>query len=196
VISYLLAHPDTSQIEIARELNTSADLVNHVTKELEFPGIVEQKSRGHLELKDPLRLLEALSVERPLSKLLLARIRTEQSDVHVVERAMADGRSAGDYALTAFSALARYTQYYITYPTIHVYADRPGDIAKGIRPGRGDVAVDVLRPDSEAILHNARELEGVRVVEPIQAVIDLFCLGGPGRDGALKLYHQITEGKS
>ena len=138
-------------------------------------------------------MLEALSVERPLSKLLLVRIRTEESDAHAVELAISKLRSAGNYALTAFSALARYTQYYIAYPTIHLYADRPQDVASGIRPGRGDVAVNILRPDSETELGNARELEGVHVVEPIQTVIDLFCLGGPGRDGALKLYHQITE---
>jgi len=97
------------------------------------------------------------------------------------------------YALTAFSALARYTQYYITYPTIHVYADQPQHFAKGIRPGRGDVTVNVLRTDSEAILRNAKEFDRIRVVEPIQVVIDLFCLGGPGRDGAIRLYQQITE---
>jgi len=168
-------------------------LVNHVTKELEFPGIAEQRSRGHLELKDPIRLLEALSVERPLSKLQSEEIRTEESDIHVVERTIADARSAGNYALTAFSALARYTQYYISYPTIHVYTDNPQNLAKGIRPGRGDVTVNVLRPDSETILLNAKKLDGIRVVEPIQTVIDLFGLGGPGRDGAIRLYQQITE---
>ncbi len=193
VISYLLAHPNTSQVQISRELNASRDLVNHVTKELEFPGIAEQKSRGHLELKDPIRLLEALSVERPLSKLLLETIRTEETDIRTVERMIADARSAGGYAFTTFSALGRYTQYYIAYPTIHVYAEHPHDLARRITPGRGDVTVNVLRPDSETIFHNANEMDKVRVVEPIQAVIDLFCLGGPGRDGAIKLYEQITE---
>jgi len=83
------------------------------------------KARWHLTLEDPVRLLEALSVERPLSKLLVARILTEESDAHVVELAISKLRSAGNYALTTFSAFARYTQYYIAYPMIHVHADRP-----------------------------------------------------------------------
>lgn len=193
VVSYLLAHPKTSQIQIARELGTSVDLVNHVTKELELPGIAEQKSRGHLELKDPIRLLEALSIERPLSKLLLETTRTEEMDTHAAEQSIADARSIGSYALTTFSALARYTQYYVAYPTIHVYVEDLEGFTRAIRPGRGDVAVNVLRPDSDVIFQNAREVDSMRVVEPIQVVIDLFCLGGPGRDGAIKLYEQTTE---
>ena len=90
-------------------------------------------------------------------------------------------------------ALARYVQYYVAYPTIHVYSDHPQQFAKRITPGRGDVTVNVLRPDLETILHNAKEIDKILVVEPIQAVIDLFCLGGPGRDGAIRLYQQITE---
>ena len=31
------------------------------------------------------------------------------------------------------------------------------------------------------------------LVEPIQVVIDLFCLGGAGRDGAVKLYENLTQ---
>ncbi|MGI0080542.1 MAG: hypothetical protein ACRECH_13075 [Nitrososphaerales archaeon] len=31
------------------------------------------------------------------------------------------------------------------------------------------------------------------LVELIQVVIDLFCLGGAGRDGAMKLYWSLTK---
>jgi hypothetical protein len=36
-------------------------------------------------------------------------------------------------------------------------------------------------------------MKDAMVVEPVQIVIDLFCLSGPGRDGAMKLYKEITE---
>lgn len=193
VVSYLLAHPHTSQIEISKKLNVSRDLASHVTKELEYPGIAEQKSRGHLELKDPLRLLEALSVERPLSKLLIGTVRTEESEVRNVEGMIAKQSSPRSYAFTAFSALTKYLEYYITYPAVHVYSTAPNELMNRISPGNGDVTVNVFKSDSKVIFDNARTIGEVRVVEPVQAVIDMFGLGGPGRDGAMKLYQMISQ---
>ena len=191
-VSYLLAHPNTSQVEISRKVGASRDLVNYVVRDLQTLGIVRQQSRGHLELRDPLRLLDALSIQRPLSRLVIEEIRTEQSEISRAEK-MVKSAARGDYALTCFSALSKYIEYYITYPTVHVYSGSPDELQKALIRGRGDVVVQVLRPDSELIFKNARKLRDLKVVEPIQAVIDLFCLGGPGRDGAVKLYQSLTE---
>jgi biotin operon repressor len=194
IISYFLAHPQSSQIEISRKTRTSRNLVNHVVNALKSPGIATQKSKGHLELSDPLRLLEVLSTERPLIKLVVKDIRTEESKVSMVERLVRNAAvNGGLYAFTAFSALSRHIEYYITYPTVHVYSEKPTQIADQIPAGRGDVTIQILKPDSESIFQNARLLDGTMVVEPIQIVIDLFCLSGAGRDGAMRLYKEITK---
>ena len=194
VVAYLLAHPKTSQIEISTRAGVSRNLVNHVINELEAPGVVTQRARRHLELTDSLRLLEVLSTERPLSRLVESEVRTDESEVSKVERIVRKAAAhEGRYALTAFSALAKYLEYYITYPTVHVYSQKPLELSGKIPKGRGDVTVQVLRPDSELIQKNARRIGGFALVEPIQVVIDLFCLGGSGRDGAIKLYEEIKE---
>jgi Mn-dependent DtxR family transcriptional regulator len=194
VVAYLLAHPKTSQIEISRRAGVSKNLVNHVINELEAPGVATQRAKGHLELTDSLRLLEVLSTERPLSRLVESEVRTEESEVSKVERMVRNASAhAGEYALTAFSALAKYVEYYITYPTVHVYSQKPLELSGRIPKGRGDVTVQVLRPDSELIQKNARRTRQFTLVEPVQVVIDLFCLGGSGRDGAIKLYEEIKE---
>ena len=194
VVAYLLAHPKTSQIEISRRAGVSRNLVNHVINELEAPGVATQRAKGHLELTDSLRLLEVLSTERPLSRLVESGVRTEESEVSNVEKMVRNAAAhEGRYALTAFSALARYVEYYITYPTVHVYSQKPLELSGRIPKGRGDVTVQVLRPDSDLILKNARRIGGFALVEPVQVVIDLFCLGGSGRDGAIKLYEETRE---
>ena len=194
VVAYLLAHPKTSQIEISRKAGVSRNLVNHVINELEAPGVAAQRAKGHLELSDPLRLLEVLSTERPLSRLVESEVRTEESEVSKVERMVRNvAAHKGRYALTAFSALAKYVEYYITYPTVHVYSKKPLELLDRIPRGRGDVTVQVLGPDSELILKNARRISGFALVEPVQVVIDLFCLGGSGRDGAMKLYEEMKK---
>jgi biotin operon repressor len=197
IVSYLLANPSTSQIKISRSVEVSRDLVNHVVQSLEGPGIVLQEKREHLELKEPLRLLEALSIERPLSRLVVEEIRTDQSEVSKVERMVRNwsvhSQRAGLYALTCFSALSKYTAYYISYPSVHVYSSDPEELSKGLVHGRGDIIVHVLRPDSDLIFRNTRLVKDLAIVEPIQVVVDLFCLGGAGRDGAMKLYQSLTE---
>jgi biotin operon repressor len=194
VVAYLLAHPKTSQIEISTRAGVSRNLVNHVISELEAPGVVTQRAKGHLELSDSLRLLDVLSTERPLSRLVESEVRTEESEVPKVERMIRkSAANEGGYTLTAFSALARYLEYYITYPTVHVYSQEPLELSGRIPNGRGDVTVQVLTPDSEVILKNARRIQGFALVEPVQVVIDLFCLGGSGRDGAIKLYEEIRK---
>ncbi|MCL5316765.1 MAG: hypothetical protein M1503_00665 [Thaumarchaeota archaeon] len=194
VVAYLLAHKQSSQIEISRKVGASRNLVNHVVKDLEAPGIVAQRAKGHLELKDPLRLLEALSIERPLSRLVVKEIRTEESEVSKVEKLVRNAAvHDGTYALTAFSALTKYIQSSITYPMVHVYSDKPLELAHQIPEGRGDVTVQILRPDSVGILRNARQVKGFNIAEPVQAVIDLFCGGAAGRDGAMKLYAATTD---
>ena len=195
IVTYILSHPQTSQVEISRIVGVSTNLVNYVVSALETPGLLAQRMKEHLELLDPLRLLEAISLERPLSKLVESEVRTEESEPSKVERMVRNAavHGKGKYALTAFSALTKYTEYYITYPSVHVYSDKPLELAKRITKGRGDVAVQILRPDSELILKEV-ELRGeLEVVQPIQVVIDLFCLGGPGRDGAVKLYQQMMQ---
>jgi biotin operon repressor len=194
VVAYLLAHPKTSQIEISTRAGVSRNLVNHVISELEAPGVVTQRAKGHLELSDSLRLLDVLSTERPLSRLVESEVRTEESEVPKVERMIRkSAANEGGYTLTAFSALARYLEYYITYPTVHVYSQEPLELTGRIPNGRGDVTVQILTPDSELILKNARRIQGFALVEPVQVVIDLFCLGGSGRDGATKLYEEIRK---
>jgi hypothetical protein len=195
VVAYVLSHPRTSQIEVSRNAGVSRNLVNHIVGELEAPGVVAQRSKGHLELTDPLRLLEVLSMERPLSRLVEAEVRTEESDVAKVEKMVRDAavHETGLYALTAFSALAKYVEYYIAYPSVHVYSQNPLELAEAIPKGRGDVTVQVLRPDSELILNNAEREGELALVEPVQVVIDLFCLEGPGRDGAVKLYEKMRQ---
>lgn len=194
VVEYLLAHPSTSQAEISVKTGASRNLVNHVVKQLELPGLVEQKGRLNLRLVDPLRLLEDMSIQRPLSSLLVESVRTEESQVSEAEKMVRSAAAhTGAYALTTFAALSKYTEYYIGYPTIHVYCERPAQVVNKLTPGRGDVAVQVLRPDFGIILGNTRRLKGFSVVEPVQVAVDLFGLGGPGRDGAMKLYKEITK---
>lgn len=107
----------------------------------------------------------------------------------------ASAHGTGKYAFAAFSALSKYIEYYISYPAVHVYSTDVSELVGEIPKGRGDTALHVLGVDFEIILKKAWLKGEFAVVGPIQVVVDLFGLEGAGRDGAMKLYVQIVEGK-
>lgn len=53
--------------------------------------------------------------------------------------------------------------------------------------------MDLFVPDYPFIFEDIRKISGFNVVDPIQVVIDLFCLGSAGRDAATKLYERIRS---
>jgi len=191
----ILQNPVTSQLDIARKTNVSTSMVSYLVRDLVAKGIISQFGKEKLRLEEPLTLLEALAFQRPLYKLIEEEFRTEESNIGLVEKQIeiTSKNLEARYALTCFSALTKYIQYYITYPTVHLYSDKPKDLKQNIIEGRGAVNVQVLKPDSRTIFQDASTKNNVWIVDPIQTVIDLFSLGGVGRDGAMKLYKETTN---
>ena len=62
-----------------------------------------------------------------------------------------------------------------------IYADDPGDVARGLGLREADTGANVLiaAPAFEVVFDRAQVYEGVNTVAPSQAVVDL--LTGPGR---------------
>jgi DNA-binding Lrp family transcriptional regulator len=198
IVKYILENPDTSQIDIARNLHVSKAMVSYVSRDLADRGVLSQYGKARMKLRDPLKLLEAIAFERPLLRLKVDDFRTEYSDIKTVEETIgrAATKSVTNYAFTCYSALSKYLKYYLTYPTVHVYSDNPNELRRYTEDGRGDVNLVLLKPDLKTILQSAIDKQGLKTVTRIQTVIDLFCLGGAGRDGAIKLYEMTPNVES
>jgi hypothetical protein len=189
VVTYLLTHPTTTQLETSRQAGVSIGWVNAVIKTLEDNHVIRRGKKSRLELVDPISLLDALAWERPLSRLRKTATPLEISNPQEAETALAEIclKSKTRYALTGFAGLSRYLAYHIGYPTIHAYAAE-NLIAESLPKGRGAVTIELFNPDYPSIFGHAQSHDGFSVVEPIQVVIDLYCLGSAGRDAAMKLY--------
>jgi hypothetical protein len=198
IVQYILENPNSSQIDIVKRLDVSKGMVSNVSRDLVDRGVLSQHGKEQMKLKDPLKLLEALAFERPLVRLKVDDIRTEYSDLKTAEETIvhAATKSKTNYALTCFSALSKYLKYYLAYPTVHLYSDNPEELRHRTIEGRGDINVVLLKPDLKTILQSALGKQGLRTVTRIQTVIDLFCLGGAGRDGAIKLYEMTPSVES
>ncbi len=196
IILFLLATISSSQTEISRFTGASKSQVNRLVNNLIDAGVLRYVKNHLLEVSDPIRLLDKIAFERPLSKLVRKEIQLEYSEVDRVEDAIRQtcAHSKIKYALTCFSALNKYYQYHITYPTVHVYTNEQTELENKLPLGRGAVLVQMLVPDHEVIMQTARVKGGFILVDPVQVIIDLFCVGSIGRDGAIKLWEVVKSG--
>lgn len=196
IILFLLAMIRSNQTEISRFTSASKSQVNRLVNNLIAVGVLRRVSNRLLEVSDPIRLLDKVAFERPLSKLVRKEIQLEYSEVNRVEDAIRKTceRSKIKYAFTCFSALDKYYRYHITYPTVHVYTNEHTELENKLPLGKGAVLVQMLVPDHEIIMQTARVKGDFVIVDPVQVVIDLFCLGSIGRDGAIKLWEVVKSG--
>ena len=193
VVEHLLEHPETSQLELSKKTGVALGLVNKIINYLYDLNIVYKRSRGCV-LRDPVRLLEKISFERPLKRLEAATLRLPTTSIDETEAVINDAchRNNIDYALTSFSGLRRYYEYHISYPHIHAYTSDP-ELERKIERGEGAIPVTLLNPDRPEILADSREIDGLRACDRIQIVVDLFS-GGYGRDAAVKFLEVIQHG--
>jgi len=192
---YLLENPITYQRQIHRDLEISIGWINKVANSLYEAGITKKGKWRRIELEDPYALLDILSWHRPLQRLIKATVRLELTEIANAEKNLREIclKAQLDYALTAFSGLSRYLAYYITFPTIHTYTNNPKQLSQLLPKGRGPITTEILSPDYPDILKNTRNINNFNTVDPIQIVIDLFCLGSAGRDAATKLYEMTRN---
>jgi len=195
IAKYLLENPITYQRQIHRDLEISIGWINKVVNSLYEAGITKKGKWRRIELEDPYALLDILSWHRPLQRLIKATVRLELTEIANAEKNLREIclKAQLDYALTAFSGLSRYLAYYITFPTIHAYTNNPKQLSQLLPKGRGPITTEILSPDYPDILKNIKNINNFNTVDPIQVVIDLFCLGSAGRDAATKLYEMTRN---
>jgi len=195
IAKYLLENPIIHQRQIHRDLGISIGWINKVVNSLYEAKIAKKGKRRRIELEDPYALLDLLSYQRPLQRLIQATVRLEITDIKLAEKKLKEicDKNQLNYALTVFSGLSRYLAYYITFPTIHTYINNPKQLSQQLPKGRGPITIEILEPDYPDILRNAKDVNNFHVADPTQVIIDLFCLGSAGRDAATKLYEKIKN---
>lgn len=193
VIRFLLEHPVSSQLEISRKTEVALGYVNKIVNYLYDINIVAKKSRRCI-LREPIRLLELISFERPLKWLEVASFRLPTTSIIKSEELIGNicKKHQVGYAFTVFSGLRRYFEYHISYPSVHVYVDDE-EVVERIERGEGAVPIILLKPDRPDILAGSSEIEGYGVCDRIQIIVDLFS-GGLGRDAAMKFLEVIQRG--
>jgi len=97
-------------------------------------------------------------------------------------------------AFTSFTAGAIYTNYSVRYDSVYLYLQRE-DFKKfsntfATNESSG-IKIHLYRPD-RSLWDDTRMLQGIPVVSPAQALLDLAGLGYSGRDLALRVVENLA----
>jgi hypothetical protein len=193
VVKYLLAHTEASQLEISQNAHVALGHVNKIVNYLSSLGVVRKKSRS-AQLRNPVRLLEIISSDRPFNKLEYVLVRTSRRTIEENEHMVCEACSNANitYGFTMFSGLRRFYEYHIAYPYVHAYVSDI-DVEDNIEHGEGPVQIFLLNPDKKYILANSVEANGFRVCEKFQIIVDLFS-SGIGKDAAMRFLEVVQHG--
>jgi hypothetical protein len=193
VVRALLTHPDQGwQVQqLARQAGVSLGLASKVKKSLLEEAYLEERDRL-LYLRDPAKLLQAWAARyRPLVRRLqlFALPRATETETRLAAWCRENGVA---YALTQLAGAWRYAPM-VRYDKSVVYIDKKVESGDNLKALLGDLdarKVDtganctLWIADDPAVFTDAKEVDGVRVVSPLQLYLDLKALAGRGEDAA------------
>ena len=99
------------------------------------------------------------------------------------------------YALTGFSAAARLAPM-VRYQRVTTYVSGDfGDLVKalGLKEVPSGANVTLLSPYDDGVFYGAADVNGVRIVSPVQAYLDLTGFRGRGEEAAVFLLEQVIQ---
>jgi Transcriptional regulator, AbiEi antitoxin, Type IV TA system len=196
IVRTLLKHPDKGwQVQqLAQQADVSLGLVSKVKNALLEEAYLEERDRL-LYLRDPGKLLQGWAAQyRPHVKRLqlFAIARPAETETRLADWCRTNGIT---YALTQLSAAWRYSPF-VRYDKSLVYIDKKVESGTNLKSLLGHIdarEVDtganctLWITDDPAVFSEAREVDGVKVVSPLQLYLDLKVLAGRGEDAAQEI---------
>jgi Transcriptional regulator, AbiEi antitoxin, Type IV TA system len=181
--------------DLAKEAKVSLGQVSNVTRNLENREWVLRGETG-IRLSKPDRLLsewkDNYDLARSQRRDYFTLDRLDRFEARLAEQM---SRTRRDYALTGFSAAARFAPA-VRYQRVHAYiTDAPERVAQQleIKPVESGANVTLIEPYDEGVYLGAADKGGVTVVSPVQGYLDLSQLRGRGEEAAEALLREVIR---
>lgn len=179
--------------DLAREARVSIGLASRLKHKLIAQAFAEQTPLG-LRIRQPRQLLAAWTQAYSIPARAVPVY--GMIGTHALEQAVADWcvRHEVRCALAEFSAAARWSPMVrYTRAAIYVEAQRSHDVLEplmrdlDLKEVDSGPSAELWITDDEAIFFNSEERQGVRVVSPLQAYLDLVGNPSRGQEAATEL---------
>ena len=192
IVCYLLTDKPPNILAVSKKTGVSYGWTNNIIHKLEDSGIITVDYG--LRVKDLDKLFNLVSWERALEGLLLETINTDFSTATqcVNEVALNLNRLGVDYAFTAHSSAVSYGSSIMREDTAYIYLPNPSDrevIRSFSEKGAGGCRLNVYVPERD-IMKSSTMINGIRIVDVCQNILDLVGLGMDGRIAAKDLVNK------
>ncbi len=114
----------------------------------------------------------------------------------IIESKLAVAKDAGrDYALTGFSAAARMAPM-VRYQRASAYVT--GDIQElakriGLKPVDSGANISLIEPYDDGVFTGAKEVDGARIVSPVQTYLDVLNFKARGQEAADAILNEVIR---
>jgi len=188
IVSRLLKEKMTSIRQLSIIEGISYGWAHATVQSLIGQGIVTKKG-NYVSISDVNKLLNGISWERPFENLFVKEINVEYNDANGAARELSHmlDNSGIKFAFTGYTAGGLYTGYAVRHDSIYIYLEKDEiDLftqtfqTNGTAENKG-IKVRIYAPDRQ-VFDNLVEKEGIKVVSPAQALLDLAGLGYSGMD--------------
>jgi hypothetical protein len=176
----LLLHPGVawSQSELVRKTEVDKGFVSRMVQRLEQAGFVTRDEHGLVRPAEPGELLAAWRAAYDFSRHDISRfVVAARSGQDVLDRASRALRNAEIRHATTGLAAAWAYEPFAAYRTATIYAERrPGEAPlkeMGAREAPSGANLWLVVPNDEGVFAEAREVDGIPCVSPLQTYLDL-----------------------
>ena len=195
IICSLLTDKPSSILSISKKTGVSYGWSNSIIHKLEDSGIITLDYG--LKIKDIDKLFNVVSWERSLESLLVETINTNFStSTHCInEVALNLNRLGIDYAFTAHSSATSYGSSIMREDIAYIYLPNPSNrkvLRSFSESEAGGCRLKVYAPDRD-VMKASIILNGIRIVDACQNVLDLAGLGMDGRIASKDLVSKIGK---
>ncbi len=196
IVCFLLTDKPPNILAISKKTGISYGWTNTIIHKLEDSGIIT--TDYGLRIKDLDRLLNAVSWERTLESLLAETMNTNFNTATqcITEVALNLNRLGIDYAFTAHSSAVYYGSSIMREDTAYIYLPDPSyrEVLRSYSERKNvGCRLKVYVPERN-VMRSSKVLNGIRVVDVCQNILDLAGLGIDGRTAAKDLVNK--SGKS
>jgi hypothetical protein len=180
---------------LAQEARVSLGQVYNVKKLLADREWIRSEEGG-LRLSDPAALLREWSQHYTYRKNVARDFYALDAPPEVERKLATACRDAAvPYAFTGFSAAARLAPM-VRYQRVMAYIS--GDLATvvaalGLKEVPSGANVTLLSPYDDGVFYGTAEVDGLRMVAPVQVYLDLVGYRGRGEEAAAFLLEQVIE---
>jgi hypothetical protein len=185
VITRLLAEKMTSIRQLSILEKVSYGWAHATIQSLLSQGVVTRKE-NYVSISDTNKLLNGVAWERPFENLYADEINIEYQDAFKAASDLSHilKNNGIKFAFTSYTAAGLYTGYAIRHDAVYLYLEKNEiDFFKNTfrETKKQGIKARIYAPDRN-VFADAREKEGILIVSPSQALLDLAGLGYSGRD--------------